>query len=205
MEPGAGVNTAAAEPTPDMFAHLADMVAGSSHTSSSTPDRKSWAVSEDHAILSGVAEHGRKWKVIAESLPGRTSSSVRNRHHRLLVWAQQQLDADTRDGAFPKPSAIVYSDRSVVPSTATMYNTLAPALANVALTPRVTASAAPALPPPSPAVMSAPVMAATAWTTVPAEFAVPNPFLSSANSPHATGVMCSFLRLLFCVHAPCTF
>jgi len=59
---------------------------------------------EDHAILRGTAVHGAKWKRIAQDLPSRSPSSVRNRYQRLVIWAHEQLQPDqqprrTRDGS----------------------------------------------------------------------------------------------------------
>ena len=43
-----------------------------------------WTAEEDQLVLSMIAEIGPKWSRIAKQLPGRSDSSVRNRHTRLL-------------------------------------------------------------------------------------------------------------------------
>lgn len=39
-----------------------------------------WTEEEDALILAGVAEHGRDWVTIAETLPGRTSNTILQRY-----------------------------------------------------------------------------------------------------------------------------
>ena len=56
-----------------------------------------WNAEEDAAISKGVAIHGQKWRKIAESLPGRTEDSVRNRWSR-LCRAGGDADDDLFDG-----------------------------------------------------------------------------------------------------------
>ena len=59
--------------------------------------RSQWTVEEDKTIADGVATFGCKWRQIAELLPGRTDSSVRNRWVRL----QQQKAALSSAGGGP--------------------------------------------------------------------------------------------------------
>lgn len=50
--------------------------------------RYTWQEDEDRLILSGVNEHGRKWRKVGARLPGRTEQAVRNRYYRLAVQLQ---------------------------------------------------------------------------------------------------------------------
>ena len=59
--------------------------------------KRVWNAEEDAAISKGVAIHGQKWRKIAESLPGRTEDSVRNRWSR-LCRAGGDADDDLFDG-----------------------------------------------------------------------------------------------------------
>ena len=45
--------------------------------------RQGWSEAEDAIIREGVARLGFRWRLIADSLPGRSDSSIRNRWHRL--------------------------------------------------------------------------------------------------------------------------
>eukprot|EP00308_Calcidiscus_leptoporus_P001218 CAMPEP_0119355220 /NCGR_PEP_ID=MMETSP1334-20130426/4078_1 /TAXON_ID=127549 /ORGANISM="Calcidiscus leptoporus, Strain RCC1130" /LENGTH=307 /DNA_ID=CAMNT_0007368975 /DNA_START=384 /DNA_END=1307 /DNA_ORIENTATION=- len=46
--------------------------------------RAGWSTSEDELVIDTVKQHGKKWGVIAELLPGRSHAAVRNRWSRLL-------------------------------------------------------------------------------------------------------------------------
>lgn len=64
-------------------------------------ERRSWTLAEDQTILHGIKAHGPKYKRIAQDLPGRTPSSVRNRYQRLIIWAHEsdlETSRRTRDG-----------------------------------------------------------------------------------------------------------
>ena len=43
-----------------------------------------WTEQEDAQLMQLVSVHGRKWKIIAESIPNRTHDALRNRYERLL-------------------------------------------------------------------------------------------------------------------------
>jgi len=45
--------------------------------------RVGWSAREDGLVLDGVRQHGKRWRVIAAALPGRTQAAVRNRWSRL--------------------------------------------------------------------------------------------------------------------------
>ena len=48
-----------------------------------------WTLAEDQTILRGLKEHGKLWKRIAQNVPGRTPSSVRNRYQRLIMRSHE--------------------------------------------------------------------------------------------------------------------
>ena len=48
-------------------------------------DGAPWTEEEDKTIMSMVKEFGFRWTLIASKLEGRSDSSVRNRHHRLVA------------------------------------------------------------------------------------------------------------------------
>jgi len=57
--------------------------------------RLAWSEKEDQMITAGVKRHGCKWRLLAEMLPGRSDSSIRNRWHRIA----------RRDGLSDPPSS----------------------------------------------------------------------------------------------------
>ena len=50
---------------------------------SQIPKRSKWTPTEDKLILEGVETFGFQWRQVAALLPGRSDSSIRNRHKRL--------------------------------------------------------------------------------------------------------------------------
>ena len=75
--------------------------------------RSHWTADEDRKIEEGVATHGCKWRKIAEQLPGRSDSSIRNRWVRLqqqaaaglaLLASPRQSPRTPTGGASPTPS-----------------------------------------------------------------------------------------------------
>ena len=61
--------------------------------------RSAWTTEEDELIMSGVEKFGCKWRKIAETLSGRSDSSIRNRWVRL----QQQKAAESGAVAAQEP------------------------------------------------------------------------------------------------------
>ena len=57
---------------------------------SETPERVIWTPTEDKLILEGVETFGFRWRQIAALLPGRSDSSIRNRHKRLQSMRNRQ-------------------------------------------------------------------------------------------------------------------
>lgn len=55
----------------------------SSSECQSSQSRPTWTRAEDAAILDSVAEHGKQWQVIAQVMPGRSVTALRNRYKRL--------------------------------------------------------------------------------------------------------------------------
>jgi len=79
----------------------------SSCSSVSGEDRTKWSADEDATILRCVDDFGKKWRVCAQQLPGRTENAIRNRYHRLLTRANFE-----RGGWHPEEDAMIL--RSVV-------------------------------------------------------------------------------------------
>lgn len=80
----------------------------SSSSCSSAPgeDRTKWAAEEDAIILRCVNEFGKKWRVCAELLPGRTENAIRNRFHRLLTRVNFE-----RGGWHPEEDELILKSR----------------------------------------------------------------------------------------------
>lgn len=69
--------------------------------------KDAWSPSEDRYILEQVAYLGTKWSVIAQSLPGRTDSAVKNRYHSHLkrVMSQTSISPDNTENHRDSPSS----------------------------------------------------------------------------------------------------
>ena len=65
--------------------------------------RKEWTADEDTVIISGVAAHGPRWRLIAAELPGRSDDAVRNRHKRLMKDAEMRVEILDVNGKPIKP------------------------------------------------------------------------------------------------------
>lgn len=57
-------------------------------------NKRSWTKEDDDTLLKEFAVHGRNWKAIAQALPGRSTTSLLRRYHRLLAlrtdWTNEQ-------------------------------------------------------------------------------------------------------------------
>jgi len=81
---------------------------GNAHEKPRDVVRKDWTPAEDAIIREAVQEHGYRWRIIAQRLPGRTDDAVRNRWTRmqeakpLVSFAvTNALDSNTEGAAAP--------------------------------------------------------------------------------------------------------
>ncbi|KAF7730184.1 Myb-like DNA-binding domain protein [Apophysomyces ossiformis] len=63
-----------------------------------------WSAEEDALLRAGVAEHGRCWIRIAETIPGRTQRQCRTRWMQMKFREERQQQAE-ETGSLPAPSA----------------------------------------------------------------------------------------------------
>lgn len=68
-----------------------------------------WQTYEDETILKYVEAHGPKWAEIASLLPGRTDSSCRNRHQRIMknLAKYGEFVGDARKNGYRKKSGSI--------------------------------------------------------------------------------------------------
>jgi len=93
----------------------------SSCSSVSGEDRTKWSADEDATILRCVDDFGKKWRVCAQQLPGRTENAIRNRYHRLLTRANFE-----RGGWHPVLAPPPLSPQPVLPPLTTQSPLLSP-------------------------------------------------------------------------------
>ena len=86
-----------------------------------------WTEQEDAQIMQLVSVHGRKWKIIAESIPTRTHDALKNRYERLLKLTENggsrangHAASESTDGKQHIPGAANF-----VPASADMNQVLA--------------------------------------------------------------------------------
>mmetsp|Transcript_850 Transcript_850/g.2356 ORF Transcript_850/g.2356 Transcript_850/m.2356 type:complete len:224 (-) Transcript_850:668-1339(-) len=82
--------------------------------------KRPWQAWEDQLIETHVRDHGHTWATLARSLPGRSTTAVKNRFHQLCRSRRRtsppQLATASTIGGLPMPMAIPSHPMSVRPS-----------------------------------------------------------------------------------------